>query len=405
MGIFNFFNSNKTSSSSTGEFMNIPSGNNDTDNYQEHSFLARINVGDRDLSKPIINDDYIIGNGMVYFGEDNLFPNLINNLYLSSSIHATCINFKTSAIMGGGYEWEGVNNDDLSVLKNIKKFERITKFKKLIKTITKDFIKHNRAIILLRYDKKEQKYVSAKVLDPENVRNDKVGVFKDLKLYFISDDFTKFNTVKEVKPYSPDCVDEWQILELRGETGGSPTYPLPDYVANGNWTYLDGEISYLYKQGIVNSINPSMIFKFPFETTPEVKSKIKKMLTFTGKGAKNMGRIFTFFKPKDQQPEIETVQTTSNDKLYSQVSKEIKDNIIISHQLNPSIIGVKVAGQLGNTEEIRVSYQIFEKNWVMENRYIIESFINELVFIFGLNAKFVFNTFNIIDDEIVETDI
>lgn len=364
-------------------------------------FLSQIAVGDRDLSKPFIDDHYVHNNGMVYFGHDNLYPNLLNNLYLSSSIHSTCVNFKTNTIIGGGWSWKDYDSLSGQHKMDLKSWVAKHKFNDLIEQIAKDWVKHNRVYILLKF--KEGKVVKSKLVDPANVRNDSRGIFKDVERYFISDDFSRGITRKEVKPYHMTCKDEWQMLELTGKTGGSMTYSLPDYIAAGNWLYLDGEVSYLYKQGIVNSINPSMIFKFPFETTPEVKSKIRNMLTKSGKGAKNMGRVFTFFKEKEQQPEIETVKTTNNDKLYSQTSSEIKDNIAIAHQLDPSMIGVKVAGKLGNSQELRIQYEVFEKNWVIKNRRIIQEFVNKFAQITEAHGKIEINRFSIIDDDTLST--
>ena len=369
--------------------------------------MGNVAVGDRALSKPYIDDNYVGGGGVVYFGEDNLYPNLLNNLYRSSPIHATCINFKTNALCGGGFEFEGYDGATLDQKKEIKKLEIRLKLKSLIRGISQDFIKHGRACVLLTYSEEKRCYVKARLIDPENVRNNRVGIMDDAPTkYFISDDWRRYGTLKEVSAYRVGCKDKYQMLELRTNTAGMKTYPLPDYVSNGNWTYLDGEISYLYKQGIVNSINPSMIFKFPFETTPGQKQKIRRMLETVGKGAKNMGRILTFYKPKDQQPEIETVSTTQNDKLYAQVSKEIKDNIAISHQIDPAVIGVHVSGKLGNSEELKMQYQLFEKNWVMENRSTVEEFINDIwVGVFKIQNKIKLKRFNIIDEEIVETKV
>jgi len=373
---------------------------------EDFGAIGNIPVGDRDLSKPYVDDSYVGGNGMVYFGEENLYPNLLNNLYRSSPIHATCVNFKTNAIVGGGYEFKGYDEATLDKKKDIKKLEIRLKLKELTRGISQDFIKHGRACVLLTYSEEKKTFVKARLIDPENVRNTRVSIYEDKPShYFLSEDWRRYGINKIVPCHHLGCKDKYQMLELRTNTAGLKTYPLPDYVSNGNWTYLDGEISYLYKQGIVNSINPSMIFKFPFETTPGQKQKIRRMLETVGKGARNMGRILTFYKPADQQPEIETVKTTQNDKLYAQVSQEIKDNIAISHQIDPAVIGIKTTGKLGNAAELKMQYQLFEKNWVMENRDTIEEFINDVLGVFHCELEFQFNTFNIIDEEIVETKI
>lgn len=363
-------------------------------------FMSNVAVGDRDLSKPYINENYVTNRGMVHFDLDNAYPTLINNFYVSSSIHATCVNFKTSAVIGGGYEWENYENLTDEAKKDLKLFE-IRHFRPHYRQFVKDFIKHNRAYILVI---KKGDSIKTKRIDPENVRCGLRRIFSENTTFYVSDDFLAAQKVHEIPTYIEGSDAEYQMIELRGHTGGSMTYPLPDYIGSGNWIYLDGEISYLYKQGIVNSINPSMIVKFPFDTSPEQKNKIKRMLETQGKGAKNMGRIFTFFKPKAMLPEIETVATTQNDKLYTQVSKEIKDNIAIAHQIDPAIIGVKVGGKLGNSEELKMQYQLFEKNWRMPNTDLIQSFFNDYARFFGITQKLVLKKFNIIDEEIKEVE-
>lgn len=366
--------------------------------------IGNISVGDRDLSKPFIDDNYVVGNGRVYFGEDDLYPSLLNNLYRSSPIHATCINFKTNSIVGGGYEFDGYDNASVDVKKKIKVLEIRHKIKKTNRKIVKDFIKHGRACILLKYSEKGKRYVKSIVIDPENVRNDRVTIWDDKpEKYFISEDFKRYGAQKTIRPYSPGRKDVWQMLELRTDTAGLKTYPLPDYISNGNWVYLDGEISYLYKQGIVNSINPSMIFMFPFGTNATTKRSFRNMLIQSGKGARNMGRVLAFWRPKDQLPEIKTVQTTQNDKLYTQVSSEIKDNIAMSHQMDPAIIGVKTSGKLGNAQELRMQYSIFEKNWVMENTETVEDFMNDFLRILDCPLDFKYKKFDIIGDLIEES--
>lgn len=379
MGLFNF---NKKASEPTE-----PSNENIGD---EMAFLAHVNVGDRDLSKPYIDERRVGAGGYVYFGQDNLYPEIYNNLYVGSGLHSACVNFKTNSIVGGGYEWTGVEKMTLDKQKAIRKLEIKLGLKKLMRTIAKDFIKHNRAYVLLRYDKDENAYIKAKSVDPSKIRKSFVGTFSfDTPVYFFSEDYSRMISTKKIDAYYPGCKSEWQLMELQGETGGSDTYPLPDYNGGLNWIFLDSEISYLYKQGIVNAINPSLIFKFPFETTPQVKNKINATLKKQGVGAKNMGKIFTFFKPKEQQPEIETVKTSNNDKLYKGTSEEIKDNISYSHQMDPVLIGVAKSGKLGNTQEIETSYTIFEKNWVMTNREIVEDFINDIIDAVGRKDKII----------------
>ena len=60
-------------------------------------------------------------------------------------------------------------------------------------------------------------------------------------------------------------------------------------------------------------------------------------------------------------PQIEVMKTTDNHKLFEQTSKEQKEEISISHNINPALMGVRIAGSLGASEEIEFSAKQFEK--------------------------------------------
>ena len=64
-------------------------------------------------------------------------------------------------------------------------------------------------------------------------------------------------------------------------------------------------------------------------------------------------------------------------------------------------MGVKVAGSLGNAQELEMSYAIFEKNVVFPMRRQIETMFNELLQIAGVDGIFYITGFKIIGEEIV----
>jgi hypothetical protein len=116
------------------------------------------------------------------------------------------------------------------------------------------------------------------------------------------------------------------------------------------------------------------------------------------KGAKNYGRAMKIeSQSKDMTPEIEVVKTTDNHRLFEQTSKEYKEEVAISHNINPALMGVRVAGSLGANEEIEFSAKQFEKIWLSENREIIETFLNKLSSICGITQNIKINKTEIID--------
>ena len=66
-------------------------------------------------------------------------------------------------------------------------------------------------------------------------------------------------------------------------------------------------------------------------------------------------------------------------------------------------MGIKVAGSLGNAEELQMSYAIFEKNVVMPYRTIMTEIFNELLFIANQKNEVIINNYQILDKTIVPT--
>ena len=364
-----------------------------------------INTEGLDLSQPFVDDYYNRGFNFVFFGEENNYPQILNQLYISSPMHQACCNFKKYSAIGNGYEWKDYLT--LSVAEKIvlKQFETQNSFKKSMRKLTLDYIKHGRAIVMLRYDKTYKKIMDFKVIDPENIRNNHVGLFNNKPTsYFYSRDWTLNNAQMQLKPYSPSNTDEYQILELRNEVGGFRAYGMPDWISSANWQKVGADIALLHKSAIENGIQPSVIYKYPYIMSPDERVQWENGMRKNAKGAKNYGRAMKIeSQGKDMQPDVDIVNTTDNHALFEQTSKEYKEEVAISHNINPALMGVRVAGSLGATEEIEFSAEQFKKLWVIENRETIEDFLNEIALICGVKTTLKINETDILTvKEIVE---
>ncbi len=59
-------------------------------------------VGRGNLTLPYINGRYV-QESWVRFGEGNLYPEMLNQMYYSSPLHGAIVDFKTNAVIGGGF--------------------------------------------------------------------------------------------------------------------------------------------------------------------------------------------------------------------------------------------------------------------------------------------------------------
>lgn len=346
-------------------------------------------VGKGNLSIPRV-DRYYTQNGIVRFGEDNLYPQLLDQMFYTSPLHGAIIKFTVNAVFGLGFEWDVQPTSGKDKVELIQ-FERSVKLNKMIKELTSNYLIHRRMIV--KVCKKGNK-ITFERIEPAKVRNNVYG-----KKYAVSSDWSRgMFEVTEYPKYTPTCGDGEYILEYADCTPGQDIYPIPSYNSILNWCYLDGEISSLQKAAIQNSAFPSIIVRNPKEfSTPEEVETFKAGLN-SSKGTENAGKIMVLSgNSMDMVPEINQLTASTTDKQFEITSKEIKDQICFAHSINPAIMGIKVAGSLGNSEELKMSYAIFEKNVINELRQTITDLVNELIFIYGIS-----NTINIKNQQIID---
>jgi hypothetical protein len=353
-----------------------------------HGFRA-VNTEGLDLSKPFVDDYNSRSLRFVEFGESNLYPQILNQLYVSSPMHQACCNFKKYALCGDGYEWVGYEELTMPEKIQIEQFEIMSGLKKGLDKITLDWIKHGRIIALVRFDKENNKYTHFRIVDPEYIRNSRTDWMSDLPaLYYYSRDWAVRQIGIQFSHVAPKNWDEWQVMELKNEIGGFRSYGMPDWAASANWQVVSADLGLLHKSAIENGIQPSIIWKIPYVMSPDERSAWEVNARHSGKGAKNYGRAIKLEAPsKDQLPEIDVVNTTDNHALFEQTSKEQKEEIAISHSINPALMGVRIAGSLGQSEEIEFSAKQFKRIWLNSNRKRVEDFLNELAKTCGIKTR------------------
>ena len=296
------------------------------DGYQSFS-TPFLKVPNTDLSLPYI-DSRNNGGQFVYFGETNLYPQLLTQIYYSSPLHGSIVNYKTNATVGGGFSFD----EKKLTAKNkvdLYSFTKKIDIDKALKRITKDLIIHERIYYIL--DLKGGELKSIKYLSPEKVR-----INLNKTMYSVSTNWLYRNDVWTIEPYHPTCTDGRYLFCYELDSVGQDTYPIPQYTSALNFAFLSGELSYLAKANIQNSVFPSFAMMFPKKPqSPEemelIKNTVNKM-----KGAENAGKAVAFFaNNKEQLPELITVPTNSNDKLFKESSELNTEQICFAHMIDP----------------------------------------------------------------------
>ena len=354
-------------------------------------------VGGANLSLPYVNGRYQVA-GYIPFGFDNQFPELLNQLYYTSPLHGAIVDFKTNAIVGGGYTLETAKMSSEDKLK-LYTFEKKMKLNKTSKAIAQQLIVHHRVYFKLCYNDKGELY---KIY---NVSPEKVRVARDKVTYFLCDDWSARIDVVPIKRAHPTNRDLEQLYFYEIMTLGQEWYSLPQYTSALNFAFLSGELSYFAKSNIQNSVFPSFAMMFPKRPQSEEEKHMIKNTIDRLKGAANAGKAVAFFANNaDQLPKIEALPVNNNDKLFHEASALNTEQICFSHTIDPILMGVRTTGSLGGGADIKQAYVVFEKNVVMPLRDQVEEIVNELLQLAKIPGKYMINNFQIINETIVEIE-
>lgn len=356
-----------------------------------------LKIGKGDLGKPFVSPYYTIS-GSVQFGENNLFPQILDQMYYTSPIHSDCIEFIAQASIGGGFEYSTPPLTGPEKV-NMYTFEKVNKWKKLYRYLPVDFLIHKRICVLIRKDEKGN-FKSMERVFPAYIRNN-----QDLTKFIYCKDWSRRVGIIEYNKYTPEGKDAVSIYVYQAESVGQDIYPLPRYISVLNDVFLDGEISFLQKSNIQNSIWPSLAIRIPklFASDPE-RDEFKKGIV-DNSGAAGGGKIiFLQGQGLENTPEVVTIATNQNDKLFDSTIENVLNKICYAHGINPAIMGIKVAGSLGNNQELEMAYSIFEKNVVMPLREELTEIYDELLDIAGVKNSICINDYQIIEKTIATGD-
>lgn len=351
-------------------------------------FYGLDRVSSENLNQPLITERF--SGEYIFFGNDNLYPNLLNNLFYSSPFHASIVNFKNQHIIGNGYDilTNSTTQRELVAIEQMKwMFNEL-----FILQMGMDFNIHNRLTWKIYWNDAHDKIINIERIEPAKVRATK-KVDGKIKEWIINQDFSlRLNGLNE-KEYVPafDTFSKKEKVQLwvwQGYSPGLEYYTQPAYASAVNFLYLDGQISYYHKQNIENSINPSVVMKF-YERPANVAEQedFVRNLRHSFTGARNAGKVLTFFSnSKEDAPDIEVLPANQLDETFLTLQESIVKNISYAHSLNPIILGIAQPGALGAGTEYQAAYSIFKNTYALPTQETLNKILTSFFKINNLNA-------------------
>ena len=313
--------------------------------------------------------------GFVNYGDDNLFPQYLIDLYKSSATHNALCTSIAYMIFG-----DGVQADTLEARLKIEEWGLQDEVRKACLDLK---IQGGFALEVV-YSIDRSTIAKVRHCPFENIRSAEVDEDEKVNFYYYSKDWSDKSMEPEVvRAFDPsDSVDyPVQILYVKPFSPGSYYYPKPDYIGSIDYIELDKEIGKYHINNIKNGLAPSFTIHFKNgvpaqEERLRIRNDIERQLA----GATNAGKfIVTYSDSPDRKPDFEPFPLSDADKQYQFLSTEVSDKIMVGHRVvSSAMFGVKTAGQLGNTQELEIASELFDRQVIKPYQRIVKNALESI---------------------------
>lgn len=336
---------------------------------------------------PSYYNTYSTTNGYVRYGDDNLFPNKLVDLFYSSPLHNTAIKLKSKLINGSGVE---VNTNDVKTQTFIDNINGSDNIEKLISEISLDYKLFGSYHLLITWNNSFTKIIKIERLPTFGVRYGVDAVYNINSIFYSLDWLYRKNTVVKYPIFNVlDKTNQQQVYIVKNPNVDNRIYSIPDYASGLNSIAANAGISLYQLSVIENGFNPGLVVKFYKKpSSQEEKEKVINGIKKEYGGKKNAGKVMIMFSDgKDLAPDVQPVDVSNLDKQFSVLTEDLNNNIIYSHNIiSPLLLGVKTAGQLGNNQELQNAFMLLEKTLISSDRKVIEDSLNKFLKLNGMNT-------------------
>lgn len=342
-----------------------------------------LNIKLSQVELPSYKETYNTLNKWVKYGDDNLFPQKLQELLNRSALHRAIVSSKVKMICGKDLFYEKKKDSKTDTFLEFPNGSETLKV--IFKKIAYDYVVYGGYAINIILSKDKKSIAEIYHVDFAKVR----AGFKNEKgivdTYYFSNDWANYrrneNTPKSIPAYNTNSKEPSQLLYVSGYSPGMQYYPLPEYVGALSYIEIDSEISNFHLSNIKNGMSPSMLITMTNgDPTEEEKSLLKRKFEKQYTGSDNAGRLLLYFaENKDTTPVIQTISPSELDKQFIQLQETVLQNILAGHSVvSPLLVGIKTEGQIGGASELENAYQIYSKTIIEPMQEIILESINKI---------------------------
>jgi len=307
----------------------------------------------------------------IKFGNDNLFPQHLIDLYNRSSIHAAAVNAITEGIVG-----QGLTANVETYLDRANSHGET--WNDLYAKLALDFKLYGSFAFEVIWSNDRTKIAEIFHIDFSYLRTEVKDFRGHVPGYFISSEWDKNSRyvttgMRQDIPYLPVFNEKRkydepnQIYVMRNYRPGQDYYPLPDYCAALKVIELDTEIDNFHVNNIKNGLAPSLAITTFMNGSEDQIQAVRAQLQGNYGGSSNAGSlIYMDVDSPENAPVITPIAQNGADSYYENVNDMTTQKILTAHRItSPMILGIKTEGQLGGRQEVLDAYLLLQNTVIV----------------------------------------
>ena len=326
--------------------------------------LLRINFAESKL--PVFKENK--NKGIMYYGEDNAFPQHLLEFYNRSPKHGAIVRQKARFVTGEETVVEG-NPNAVKIIDYVNPYEGVQEFKN---KLALDYELFNGFAYEVHYNKLGQ-LAALYHIDFSKVRT------LDHERYCWAEDWKKAKTedIKHYQPFNPKKAQpmEVQLFYFREYAPGLGIYPLPPYQHCLQYIEIDVEIANFHNNNIRNGFsNGTLVQLFKGQPSQEIAYEFERKFKAKTTGTDNAGGVLIQFNEmNEKEATISHLQPSEMDKQFLQLNDTVQNEIFVGHNFPKILLGYATEGALGQRNEMIQAYEMLHKSYINRRQSKIET--------------------------------
>ena len=355
-------------------------------------------------------------NDWISFGEDNLYPNYLLELFLGSAINGALVKSIGAMIYGEGLAATNVYESTDTKESYLRLTELLhNSDDDVLKDLALDLKLFGGCYVNVIWSRDRSKIAKIHHIPAQYIRSGKM-IDGEINTYYYSADWSKAKKGEyKPRPYAAfnteDRTQASQILMIRDKNPALFYGFAPDYVAATDWIQMELEIAQFHLANITSGMTPSMHVGFSNGVpTEEERRTIERQLNQKFAGTGNAGKILiTFNDGKETTPTIEPIQMNDAQNAWVEMSKQSVNQILAGHRVtSPILFGIRAeGGGLGNNaDELRDAFSLFTNTVVVPFQNTLLKGLEKIFHVNDINLDLYFKSLkpaDFIDLEVTKT--